>query len=94
MTAKYIYDKLIETGFDVNSASILSENLLQLDSSLRPLLSAWLESGEEKDVETEGYSVKKIMSEFGMQYQAALLTIDWLIKEPKIAQEALKKGIR
>ena len=94
MTAKYIYDKLTGKGFDDNSASILSENLIQLDSSLQPMLSAWLESGEEKDFEAEGYSIKKLMSEFGMQYQAALLTIDWLIKEPKIAQEALKKGIR
>lgn len=46
------------------------------------------------DIEVEGYNYKSLVEEFGMKPVGALITLDWLIREPEIAKEALKKGIK
>lgn len=46
------------------------------------------------DYGTNGYSVRQLMEERGMAYPAALLTMDWLIKEPKKAIESLNGKIK
>ena len=42
----------------------------------------------------EGFSILEFMSLYNMAYPAALLTIDWLIKDPQTATTAIKKGIK
>ena len=34
------------------------------------------------------------MEKYNLKYPAALLSIDWVIKEPNIAISAIEKGIR
>ena len=94
MTEKDIYNKLCEKGFDDKTSSILAENLKNISQDLFPLLEKWLEDGSETDYCSHGQSIKHLMSERKMQYQAALLTMDWILEDPETAIEALKKGIR
>ena len=94
MTEKQIYDKLIDKGFDEEASAILAENLFSIHSELRPSLETWLEKDIETDYHTHDMSIKELVEKRGMQYQAALLTMDWIIQDPTTALAALKKGIR
>ena len=58
------------------------------------ILNSWIETERCTDFVIEGFSLLSIMKKYDMSYPAALLTIDWLIKEPQIAKNALEKGIK
>ena len=94
MKREDIYAGLVAKKFDRGTAEILSESLITVNPELLTLLKSWLESGVETDYKTHGITIKRLMEEHGMQYQAALLTIDWILKEPDIALNVLRKGIR
>ncbi len=40
-----------------------------------------------------GYSIDTLCSDYGMNFIAAFLTVDWIIKEPEAAVLALQDGI-
>ena len=85
--------KLIEKGFPQRDSSVLAENLSIMDIALLPLLERWLFKGTEEDYIKGDQSIKELMSKYNLEYQAALLTMDWIIKEPEIALEAINKGL-
>lgn len=70
-------------------------DLSELHNELKPVLSAWINNGYvDYDKEYEGYSLKSLMQDYRMQFTGAILTADWLIKDPKAATKALHYGIR
>lgn len=86
---------LIERGYPEKIAIKTSENLSRMAPELREALTEWMESEKCPDIEEAGYSTSSLMSRFkGMTYPAALLTIDWLKREPQKATEMIEKGIR
>lgn len=89
-----IYSALIENGYSEKSANLVIEDLLHLSSPLNEYLVEWIENGICKDFVSEGYSITAFMEKRKMKYPAALLTMDWLIKEPEQAKESLKRGLR
>ena len=42
----------------------------------------------------EEFSIKGIMQKYNMKYPAALLSINWILNDPKTAIPIIKKGIR
>lgn len=76
-------------------AGRIAQDLGQLREELVPLLNAWIK-GEPLDGETlyEGYTLNGLIADYQMQFTGALLTLDWLLKEPEIAKKALRHGIR
>lgn len=88
-----IYAKLIDQGYPEKVASIAVAELSQLHPQLQPLLEGWLNEAEE-DFEVQGFNIFGLMKTRKMKYLAALLTIDWLLKEPEKAVESLKNGIK
>lgn len=42
----------------------------------------------------EGYTCKGLMKELGLSITGALLTMDWLIREPENAKKAIGEGIK
>lgn len=86
---------LIERGYPENAATVVSRKLSNLSGQLRDAASSWLDSGSEPVVSSHGYSTKSLMERFpGMKYPAALLTIDWLERDPEKAKSIIEKGIR
>lgn len=85
--------KLLEQGYDAKSATLVASELTKIEPSLELLLNDWL-GGKETDFEAEGYSISGLMKSRRMTYPAALLTIDWLLKEPSLAQVAISKGVK
>lgn len=90
-----VYKTLLERGYDEKTAKMVLPDLLDLSEPLKRLLKAWLENEKQQsDYAVAGFSVLEMQKERGMNYPAALLTIDWLIKEPEKAKESLKRGLR
>lgn len=81
-------------GYSEQDACMLSEDLEHLDQTLFPLLTNWVTGGVcSNATEYRGYSIDSLCSQFDMNFIAALLTLDWIIKEPEQAIPALKSGI-
>lgn len=92
---EYIKKILIERGYPENAAIQVAQKLTALSGNLIDAASAWLETEDEPEVASNGYSTKSLMERFpGMTYPAALLTIDWLEREPDKAKQIIEKGIR
>ena len=86
---------LIERGYPENAAIQTAGNLEKLAGEYKDALQGWLESEECADLSEAGYSAKGLMARFpGMTYPAALLTLDWLRRDPENAKKTIEKGIR
>lgn len=89
----YIKNKLQKEGYSNKASAMVALELSNVDSRLIPLVEKWLDDNEE-DYESQGYSIFGLMKSRRMTYPAALLTIDWLIKEPEAAKKSINKGIK
>ena len=95
MEKNYIYNVLLERGYDENSARLVATELTMLHDPLDVYLEKWVQNKSDiMNYDANGYSVKQLMEERGMTYPAALLTMDWLIKEPDAAVASLKRRIK
>lgn len=83
------------TGCNEKRAAIIEADLKQLHESLRPLLNRWIDEGvDSDDTLYEGYSINSLKHGFGMRFTGAILTLDWLVKDPEAAKAALKSDAR
>ena len=89
-----IYTALIDNGYTEKSANCVLEELLHLSYPLDTYLAEWINNGNCKDFIFDEFSVCDFQKKRRMNYPAALLTMDWLIKEPEKAKESLLRGIR
>lgn len=95
MEKDYIYNVLLGRGYDKKSAQLVAVELIDLSQPLDAYLAKWMQDeSDTQDYSLHGYSIKELMEERNMAYPAALLTIDWLIKEPDAAIASLKRGIK
>ena len=94
MNKDEIVQALQKHQYNQFQADGVANELSQIDSQLIPLLEKWIKDDTETDYAVEGFSILEFMSLYNMAYPAALLTIDWLIKDPKTATIAIKKGIK
>lgn len=88
-----VFVKLVE-GWDYedNRAKSVVEELSQCAPEILAAFRHWWETGKLGDLEVEGYTVSKLMEQYGMNPFAAFLTLDWLWKEPKVASQAIAQG--
>lgn len=87
-------DILINRGFTEKQATRLTEELSNIDERLQKALEKWLKDGTETDFSAEGFSVIGLKQQYEMTYPAALLSIDWVLKDPDNAVICIKKGLR
>jgi len=94
MNTEQIKDILLQRGYSERNAAIASKELVDISDKLTPILEDWLNDENcQKDYLIEGHSIQEFL-EGGMKYPAAILTMDWLIKAPKVALKSLTKGAR
>lgn len=90
-----IKQTLIQRGYPEKAAILVAEKLINISPQLKPALDAWLTTGAEPEVCSEGFSTKTLMEKQSrMKYPAALLSIDWLRREPQIAKPIIEKGLK
>ena len=90
-----LYRTLIERGYQEESAKTVLDDLLHLSEPLAKMLNNWLDDeNKQSDYTIDEFSITRLQKERGMKYPAALLTMDWLVKEPEDARRSLNKGNR
>lgn len=88
-------DILLDRGYPKHAADITTAKLDVLSGIYAQARDKWLRDSIETDIESNGYTIFGLMTRFpGMAYPAALLTIDWLRREPEKATLAIERGIR
>lgn len=81
-------------GSSKEHAREIAKELRQIDICLLPLLNRWLETGQTDDATLyHGYSLNSLMADYGMYFTGALLTLDWIVKDPDAACKVLAEGI-
>lgn len=94
MTKEIIIKALLEHDYPEKQAQSVANELQNVSSPLMPLLQGWIDNGEEYDYSAEGISILGLKKKFNMTYPAALLSVDWVLKEPETAIKAISRGIR
>lgn len=89
-----IKDTLIQRGYDEKKATGVADNLLKVSDCLKEAVEKWIADETETDFEVQNYSILELKEKFNMTYPAALLSIDWIIKDPIVAIKCIEKGIR
>lgn len=89
-----IKDILMMRGYPEKQAFSVANDLQEIDSTLQDALQRWLIIEEEVDFQIEGLKLSELKQKFDMTYPAALLTMDWLIKEPELATKSINRGIK
>lgn len=87
------FEFLMKMGYPEGIGKKIAYDLDCLSTELKPLWLAYVENNEEEaDFSVGEYSIRKFMENEKMNYIAAILTIDWFIKEPQTAIEGYRKG--
>lgn len=90
-----ILEILMQRGYTQRNASLVAEEMVNIAPQLQQYLEAWLmDKSYNENYEVGEYSLKRLQEERRMNYPAALLTMDWLIKEPEAALCSLNRGIK
>lgn len=90
-----IQEILMQRGYTQRNASLVAEEMVNIVPQLQQYLESWLmDKSYCENYEVGEFSLKKLQEERRMNYPAALLTLDWLIKEPEAALRSLNRGIK
>jgi hypothetical protein len=83
----------ITTEFDypLPRAESATKKLLDLQPQLKSEFEQWWHTGQLPTIEIEGYTVQRLMTEREMNPIAAILALDWLIREPEFAKESFQR---
>lgn len=91
MERKEIIDILVNReGYSRKNAIVASHEAKSLCRELVPLYEAWLKDSTQNDYIFDGLSLLKIKETTKSTYLAALLNMDWIIKEPEVAIPVVK----
>lgn len=92
---KNIKEILLSRGCPANQVDTITAKIEKLSSQLKPAINEWLEHELMPVVDVDGYTTASLMEKFkGLQYPAAILLLDWLLKDPETAKQAINKGIK
>lgn len=81
---------LIKRGYNSERAELVANELTTIDLTLHEPLNRWLNAGVETDINVNGISLLELMRTYNLKYPAALLSIDWIIKNPKEALSVIR----
>jgi hypothetical protein len=81
-----------EYKYPPKGAQIVAEKLVNSSQQVNQAFNVFWETGEVPELEVEGYTISRLVKEHRMTPIAALLTLDWLIRDPEHAKKSLKKG--
>ncbi len=91
MERNEIIDILVNReGYSRTNAIVASHEAKALCNELVPLYEAWLKDSTKTDYVSGELSLLKIMQSTKSTYLAALLNMDWIIKEPDVAIPVVK----
>lgn len=90
MNTNDIITILIQRGYNKDRANLVANELVNIEPCLQEHINKWLTKGEETEIVYKDVSLKKLIKQNNLKYPAALLTIDWIYKDPESALSILK----
>lgn len=82
-------------GYKPHEADTVVQDLERLSPVLRPILDRWIADGTESDSqEFHGYSIDSLRKGSPLNFIAALLTLNWIVRDPEKATSVIRKGIK
>jgi len=82
-----------EFGYTEVNAKEVTLNLLACTPVIQEAFEKWWRGeGLDPQLAVKGYTLKRLIEEYGFGPIAAFLDMDWLIREPEKASQALSEG--
>ena len=94
METKVLVNYLENHGIDSVYSHEMAQKIEKANKNIYNAVVDYIEKGIEPTISVEGYSCKQLMQQFNMSVIAALLTLDWLLREPELAKQAILDGIK
>lgn len=94
METKEIVNYLEAQGVPKDQTGEVIQMLEKADPVIYNAFKAYIKEGIAPDLCIEEYTCKGLMKELGLSITGALLTMDWLIREPENAKKAIEEGIK
>ena len=94
MTTEAIIDRLITEGYPAAQAPAVAERLLALPGPFSDAFVLWMDSGELAQVESDGYSLRSLVDDHDVKMPGAILTLDWLRRDPEAARQTIHRRDR
>ena len=94
METKVLVDYLESHGIDSVYSHEMAQKIEKANKKIYNAVIDYIEKGIEPTISVEGYSCKQLMQQFNMSVIAALLTLDWLLREPELAKQAILDGLK
>jgi len=79
-------------GYTQVGAVVVAARLLSLQPQLQEEFERWWDTGAIPTLDVEGFTADRLMREQDLKPIAAILTLDWLIREPEKAKAAILQG--
>ncbi|MCR5024065.1 MAG: hypothetical protein K6A90_07010 [Lachnospiraceae bacterium] len=90
-----IIEKIIKKNHcSKTDAAEIADGVRWLDDKLKPIFDAWINDKPYTDISISGYSIESLINDYDMEFTGALLTLDWICKDPNMAISALRSGIK
>lgn len=81
-------------GIDPNNAGLLANDLVGLKAPFDDFLNRWLKNPADiDDYELEGIKISDLMSKAGLNYPAALSSINWILTDGDVAINYIKERL-
>ncbi len=81
-----------EFGYNDGGAALVAAKLANLHGELAEIVERWWRDGATIHFSVRGYTVQSLMADSAMNPIAAILTLDWLLREPDKAERAIRHG--
>ena len=85
---------LVECGYPTHMIEGTARKILNFQPRVAMAFQAWCEGDYSPDITVEGYSFADLTQQYGMKPIGALITLDWLLRDPQNAIAALRRGIK
>jgi len=86
--------RLKNEGYNNDEIEQVLKSLEELSTDLIPVFDAWWKNTTYPQTDVEGYTFSGLIKTYKMHPIAALLTLDWLYKDPFNAKKAVEYGIK
>lgn len=83
-----------ELGYSEYVAELTAKDLMDLKPELKGALAEWLDNRREEVISICGISTKDLIEDKEMTYPSALISLNWVLRDPEKAIPELKNIIR
>ncbi|MGV8026683.1 MAG: hypothetical protein AB2L18_09020 [Anaerolineaceae bacterium] len=84
---------IVEFNYSERAADLLFEKFENATPKIKDAIILYKENRTIPTMIVEGYTVKNLMTDYKMNFLAAILNLEWIEHEPEVAKKMLKKGL-